>query len=439
MRTSDFDYELPREQIAQRPSERREGCRMMVLDRAARTREHRTFEDLPQYLRPGDLLVLNDTRVFPARLLGRWEDTPGRVELLLLEPLAGENEWEALMRSGRPFKAGRTAVFGGGALRARLCERAPSRPPLGGACNPARRLQQVEGEGGTSMAANLAQPPCGNEQQAEGGGETSMVANLAQPPCGNEQQAEGGGETSMVANLAQPPCGVAHQEHGAVVVKLEFEGELWPLLERCGETPLPPYIRRTPAAMTEEERREDAERYQTVYAERIGAVAAPTAGLHFSKAMLAALEAQGIEIAKITLHVGPGTFRPVTVENPEEHQMHSERYEVPAAAAEAIERCRARGGRIVAVGSTTVRTLETMAQEHGGRAVPCSGRSALFIREPFKFSFTDMMITNFHLPKSTLLMMVAALAGRDFVLESYREAVERGYRFFSYGDCMLIK
>ena len=393
MRTSDFDYELPREQIAQRPSERREGCRMMVLDRAARTREHRTFEDLPQYLRPGDLLVLNDTRVFPARLLGRWEDTPGRVELLLLEPLAGENEWEALMRSGRPFKAGRTAVFGGGALRARLCERAPSRPPLGGACNPARRLQQVEG----------------------------------------------GGETSMVANLAQPPCGVAHQEHGAVVVKLEFEGDLWPLLELCGETPLPPYIRRTPAAMTEEERREDAERYQTVYAERIGAVAAPTAGLHFSKAMLAALEAQGIEIAKITLHVGPGTFRPVTVENPEEHQMHSERYEVPAAAAEAIGRCRARGGRIVAVGSTTVRTLETMAQEHGGRAAPCSGRSALFIREPFKFSFTDMMITNFHLPKSTLLMMVAALAGRDFVLESYREAVERGYRFFSYGDCMLIK
>ena len=382
MRTSDFDYELPREQIAQRPSERREGCRMMVLDRAARTREHRTFEDLPQYLRPGDLLVLNDTRVFPARLLGRWEDTPGRVELLLLEPLAGENEWEALMRSGRPFKAGAIAAF-----------RAGVRDPAedGGVQNQ---------DGGV---------------QDQGGG--------VQDPA------------PLRAEMLRRVEGVP----GGVVVRLVFEGELWPLLERCGETPLPPYIRRTPAAMTEEERREDAERYQTVYAERIGAVAAPTAGLHFSKAMLAALEAQGIEIAKITLHVGPGTFRPVTVENPEEHQMHSERYEVPAAAAEAIGRCRARGGRIVAVGSTTVRTLETMAQEHGGRAVPCSGRSALFIREPFKFSFTDMMITNFHLPKSTLLMMVAALAGRDFVLESYREAVERGYRFFSYGDCMLIK
>ena len=384
MRTSDFDYELPREQIAQRPSERREGCRMMVLDRAARTHEHRTFEDLPQYLRPGDLLVLNDTRVFPARLLGRWEDTPGRVELLLLEPLAGENEWEALMRSGRPFKAGAIAAFRAGLREAAF--RAGVRDPAG--------------DGGV---------------QDQGGG--------VQDPA------------PLRAEMLRRVEGVP----GGVVVRLVFEGELWPLLERCGETPLPPYIRRTPAAMTEEERREDAERYQTVYAERIGAVAAPTAGLHFSKAMLAALEAQGIEIAKITLHVGPGTFRPVTVENPEEHQMHSERYEVPAAAAEAIERCRARGGRIVAVGSTTVRTLETMAQEHGGRAVPCSGRSALFIREPFKFSFTDMMITNFHLPKSTLLMMVAALAGRDFVLESYREAVERGYRFFSYGDCMLIK
>ena len=384
MRTSDFDYELPREQIAQRPSERREGCRMMVLDRAARTREHRTFEDLPQYLRPGDLLVLNDTRVFPARLLGRWEDTPGRVELLLLEPLAGENEWEALMRSGRPFKAGAIAAF-----RAGLREAA--------------------------FRAGMRDP-------AEDGGVQNQDGGVQEP-------------APLRAEMLRHVEGVP----GGVVVRLVFEGELWPLLELCGETPLPPYIRRTPAAMTEEERREDAERYQTVYAERIGAVAAPTAGLHFSKAMLAALEAQGIEIAKITLHVGPGTFRPVTVENPEEHQMHSERYEVPAAAAEAIGRCRARGGRIVAVGSTTVRTLETMAQEHGGRAVPCSGRSALFIREPFKFSFTDMMITNFHLPKSTLLMMVAALAGRDFMLESYREAVERGYRFFSYGDCMLIK
>ena len=222
-------------------------------------------------------------------------------------------------------------------------------------------------------------------------------------------------------------------------MRLSFSGELYPLLEKCGETPLPPYISRTPAAMTEEERREDAERYQTVYAAHTGAVAAPTAGLHFTQAILDGLEAQGVEIAKITLHVGPGTFRPVTVENPDDHPMHSERYEVPAAAVDAVNRCRARGGRILAVGSTTVRTLETMAAEHGPVAVPCSGRSSLFIREPYRFVFTDMMLTNFHLPKSTLLMMVAALAGRDFVLDAYRAAIAERYRFFSYGDCMLIK
>ena len=380
MLTSDFDYELPRELIAQHPSEKREGCRMMVLDRATRSRSHEIFSDLPRHLRKGDLLVLNDTRVFPARLEGRWEDTPGRVEVLLLEPLAGANEWEALTRSGRPFRAGNVAVFAGGLLRAVFLRRAG------------------DADGGA----------------ASGGGRS---------PSEGPGAASGGGRSPS----------------GHIVVRLDFDGELYPLLEKCGETPLPPYISRTPSAMTEEERRADAERYQTVYAERIGAVAAPTAGLHFTKEMLAAIAASGIGIAKITLHVGPGTFRPVTVENPDDHPMHSERYEVPAAAAEAINACRANGGRVVAVGSTTVRTLETMAAEHGPVAVPCSGRSSLFIREPYRFVFTDAMITNFHLPKSTLLMMVAALAGRDFILESYRDAIARRYRFFSYGDCMLIQ
>ena len=325
---------------------------MMVLNRAAGTREDSVFSTLPRRLRRGDLLVLNDTRVFPARVEGHWADTPGKVELLLLEPLAG-GEWEALMRSGRPFRAGNVAVFADGALKATL---------LG-----------------------------------------------------------------------------ARSDAGHIVVRLDFAGDLYALLERSGETPLPPYIARTPRAMTEEERRADAERYQTVYAERTGAVAAPTAGLHFTRELLGEIAAGGVEIAKITLHVGPGTFRPVTVENPDDHPMHSERYEVSEEAADAIARCRARGGRIVCVGSTTVRTLETMAAEHGGRAVACSGRSALFIREPYRFVFTDAMITNFHLPKSTLLMMVSALAGRGFVLDSYREAVRLGYRFFSYGDCMLIE
>lgn len=352
MLTSDYDYELPRELIAQHPHKVREAARMLVLDRATGSREHRIFSDLPEYLRPGDLLVLNDTRVFPARLKGQWTDTGGRVELLLLEPLSEDNCWEALSGSGRPFHAGNVATFGDGRLKAEFL----------------RRSERTD---------------------------------------------------------------------GAVIVRLEFNGDLQDILDLCGETPLPPYISRAiPNAATA---REDAERYQTVYAERTGAVAAPTAGLHFNRQMLDDLEKSGIEIAKITLHVGPGTFRPVQVENPDEHPMHSERYEVPEAAADAIRRCRARGGRIVCVGSTTVRTLETMAAEHGGEAVACSGRSKLFIREPYTFHFTDMMITNFHLPKSTLIMMVAALAGRERILEAYRDAIAHRYLFFSYGDCMLIK
>ena len=352
MLTSDFDYFLPKELIAQHPSTVREAARMLVLDRASGTREHRIFSDLPEYLKPGDLIVLNDTRVFPARLKGHWSDTPGRVELLLLEPLSEDNCWEALSGSGRPFRAGNVAVFCNEMLTAEFL----------------RRSERTD---------------------------------------------------------------------GAVIVKLDFKGDLQDILDRYGETPLPPYItREIPNAATA---REDAERYQTVYADRVGAVAAPTAGLHFNKQMLADIEKSGIEIAKITLHVGPGTFRPVQVENPDDHPMHSERYEVPEAAADAIRRCRARGGRIICVGSTTVRTLETMAAEHDGQAVACSGRSKLFIKEPYKFFFTDMMITNFHLPKSTLIMMVAALAGRKNILDAYQDAIDRKYLFFSYGDCMLIK
>ena len=351
MLTSDFDYDLPRELIAQHPPAERESARMLVLDRASGHRDHRVFSDLPGYLRKGDLLVLNDTRVFPARLKGAWADTAGRVELLLLEPLAEAGLWEAIAGSGRPFRAGNVAVFGGGRLSAEFVSR-------------------------------------------------------------------------------------SERTDGAFVVRLEFDGELQGILDECGETPLPPYIsRKIPNAATA---REDTERYQTVYAERVGAVAAPTAGLHFNKRILEEIRASGVEIAKITLHVGPGTFRPVQVENPDDHPMHSERYEVPEAAAAALRACRARGGRVVCVGSTTVRTLETMALEHDGEAVACSGRSALFIREPFRFRFTDMMVTNFHLPKSTLLMMVAALAGRENVLAAYRDAIEHRYMFFSYGDCMLI-
>lgn len=352
MQTSDFDYELPQELIAQHPPEKRETARMMVLDRASKTWEHKIFTSLPDYLRPGDLIVLNDTKVFPARLRGKWEDTTGKVEFLLLEPLSEDNCWEALSGSGRPMRPGLVALFADGQIRAEIL----------------RRSERTE---------------------------------------------------------------------GAIIARLTFSGDLQEILDQAGETPLPPYITRpVPNAATQ---KEDAERYQTVYAEQIGAVAAPTAGLHFTTEMLDDLRERGIEIAKITLHVGPGTFRPVQVDDPNDHPMHSERYEVPAEAADAINRCRARGGRIVCVGSTTVRTLETMAAEHGPVAVPCTGRSSLFIRGDYKFVFTDLMVTNFHLPKSTLVMMVCALAGRDYTLDAYREAIKERYMFFSYGDCMLIK
>ena len=325
---------------------------MLVLDRVTGAREHRIFSDLPEYLHPGDLLVLNDTRVFPARLLGQWQDTGGHVEILLLEPLAEPDCWEALCGSGRHARPGQVAVFGEGRITAEI-------------------------------------------------------------------------------------LGKSERTDAAVNIRLSYDGELHDLLDRYGLTPLPPYISRAvPNAALQ---REDAERYQTVYAHEVGAVAAPTAGLHFSKKMLEDLQASGIEIARITLHVGPGTFRPVTVDNPDDHPMHSERYEVTEEAAAAIRACRARGDRVVAVGSTTVRTLETMAQEHDGQAVACSGRSKIFIKEPFTFHYTDMMITNFHLPKSTLIMMVSALAGREHILDAYRDAISKRYKFFSYGDCMLIK
>lgn len=346
MQTSDFDYVLPPELIAQAPADRRDQSRMMVVSRDGDTPPaHSGIADLPDFLRPGDLLVVNDTRVIPARLRGQWRDTGGAAELLLIEPVAGSH-WRSLCRSGRTPRNGLEMVFGQGGLTARIIS--------------------------------------------------------------------------------------GRDNEGAITVDLRGRRPLAELLPEYGEIPLPPYIRR-PA----DER--DSSRYQTIYAARPGAVAAPTAGLHFTGEVLAALARKGVGRAALTLHVGPGTFRPVKADRIEDHVMESERYVIGDETALALRQCRREGGRIVAVGSTCVRALETMARENNGEAVAGSGRSSLFIRPPFRFQMVDVMLTNFHLPRSSLLMMVAAFAGREKVMAAYREATERGYRFYSYGDCMLLR
>ncbi len=338
LRTSDFDYELPPDRIAQEPAEPRDAARLMVLRRGDRRIEHRIFRDLPQLLSPGDLLVMNDTRVMAARLFGVREDTGGRVELLLVRP-AGPRRWVVLMRPLRSARPGRRFRFEarGGPLGATVIERLPDEAVL------------------------------------------------------------------------------------------EFDREIDPAAE--GQVPLPPYIRRF---------RGDPERYQTVYAREARSAAAPTAGLHFTPELLERVRGAGIETAFVTLDVGPGTFRPVTSEDPRQHRLDVERVTVPAPTAEAIARTRERGGRVVAVGTTVVRTLEHVALECGGEVRPYEGWTGLLILPGHRFQAVDALITNFHLPRSSLLMLVAALAGREFVLKAYRVAVAEGYRFYSFGDAMLI-
>ncbi len=349
MKAVDFDYDLPPELIAQEPAERRDGARMMVLDRAARAIEHRRFTDLPAYLRAHDLLVANDTRVIPARLFGRKAKagTGGKVEFLLLEETE-PGVWDALMRSRRRPKAG----------------------------------EQVILDGDLAVATVL----------------------------------EDG-------------------ELGRVKVRMESEIPWLEVLDRIGQTPLPPYIQRKEA--TPERRAADKLRYQTVFAREPGAVAAPTAGLHFTPEVLARLAAIGVGKATVTLHVGIGTFRPVAVENVEEHKMDFERWRIPEEAARKVAAAKSAGGRVVAVGTTSVRTLESAAARPEGFGAG-QGRTDLFIHPPYEFKVVDAMVTNFHLPKSTLIMMISAFAGREFTLEAYREAIRERYRFYSYGDCMLI-
>jgi len=356
VQTSEFDYELPPERIAQEPANPRDHSRLMVLHREEGRIGHRRFYELPELLRPGDALILNDSRVIPAKLRARRLPDDKPAEILLLEP-AAEQDWWVLAKPARRLKPG---------ARARFVPRRLPAPPL---------------------------------------------------------------EATVLDR----------NEEGHRLIRFDAEEDPLRLLSFYGETPLPPYIRRpsgeTPA---------DPVRYQTVYAKAPGSVAAPTAGLHFTEPLLERLRAAGVETATVTLHVGLGTFAPVKTDRVEEHPMHAESFELPASVCDAVRRARRAGGRVIAVGTTSVRALETAAQEQGNELRPVRGRTRLFIRPPWEFRATDAMITNFHLPRSTLLMLTAAFAapgstrGRELILRAYREAIDRGYRFYSYGDAMLI-
>ena len=374
MKTRQFWYPLPERLIAQHPAEKRGTEKMMVLHRDTGMLEHRHIADIVEYMTPNDLLVVNDTKVFPARLLGEWPDTHGAVEVLLvaaapMDALRPEGpramtetvEWNCIVGSGRKVREGQVAVFG-----------------------------------------------------PEGELKVTMVKSLG---------------------------GI-----GAWRCRFESDRPLMELLDEFGHTPVPPYVKREGTA---EEEKADRERYQTIYAREVGSVAAPTAGLHFTPEIFAALEAKGVKRVALTLHVGPGTFRPVKATEIEDHVMDYEAFTVPPETAEAINATKRRGGRVFCCGSTTVRTLETVAAamaEKDPASVepstfnlqPGSGASNIFIYPPFKFKVCDCMLTNFHLPQSTLLMMISALAGRERVLCAYSLAVRAEYRFFSYGDCMLI-
>lgn len=357
---AEFDYPLPAELIAQRPLEERDASRMMTLDRAAGTFEDCTFRELPRLLRAGDLLVFNNTKVFPARLLGHRrgvtaqpvgkhnpaarEHLTGEVELMLTRQVGGA-EWEGLVHPARKIRTGEVLIFGGGELEAEVL----SRGEYG-----IRRVRLRAREGSTDAA-----------------------------------------------------------------------------IDRLGHVPLPPYIHRSDESS-------DRETYQTVYAKVRGAVAAPTAGFHFTERVLAELRKRGVESCEVTLHVGLGTFQPVRVANVEDHRMESERYEVSETAAEAINRALDEHRRIVAVGTTSVRTLEHVAREHDGKFVAGRGETNLFIIPGYQFRVVGALLTNFHLPKSTLLMLVSAFAGRELTLRAYAHAIRERYRFYSYGDCMLI-
>ncbi|MBC1374071.1 tRNA preQ1(34) S-adenosylmethionine ribosyltransferase-isomerase QueA [Listeria farberi] len=341
MKVEDFDFDLPEELIAQTPLLDRTSSRLMVLDKESGEIKDQHFTDIISYLNKGDALVLNDTRVLPARLHGIKDETGAHIEVLLLKQKEG-NAWETLVKPAKRIRKGATITFGDGALKATCLE---------------------------------------------------------------------------------------ELEHGGRILEFSYEGIFYEVLEQLGEMPLPPYIK---------EQLADQDRYQTVYAKENGSAAAPTAGLHFTEELLAQISAKGVEIIFVTLHVGLGTFRPVDVEDTQNHKMHSEFYRLTEESADRINKIKSAGGKVVAVGTTSIRTLETIASRHGGKLIAESGWTDIFISPGYKFQAVDALITNFHLPKSTLIMLVSALSDRTKILAAYNHAVEEQYRFFSFGDAMFI-
>lgn len=343
MKLSDFDYDLPDELIARYPAEKREGSRLLVVDRAAGELKDRMFTDVIEYFNSGDCLVLNDTKVIPARLHGERESTGAHIEIFLNQRIAGsEEQWHVLAGPARKAKMGEYIRF-----------------------TPTLRCKVI-----------------------------------------------------------------AEQGPGERIVEFEHTEDFMTELEKAGSVPLPPYLKREPEAA-------DKQRYQTVYAMQPGAVAAPTAGLHFTPELLATVEQQGVRLARVTLHTGLGTFKPVEVEDIREHTMHYEQYSISTNTAEIVNQTKREGGRVIAVGTTSVRTLETVADD-AGMIHPAAGESNIFLYPPYRFKTVDSMITNFHMPRSTLLMMISAFMGHELMRRCYAHAVNEGYRFYSYGDAMLI-
>ena len=341
MKTSDFYFDLPEELIAQDPLEDRSASRLLVLNKETGETEHKIFRDIVNLINPGDCLVLNNTRVIPARLLGVKEDTGAHVEVFLLKKLT-KDTWETLVKPGKKLKPGARVIFGDGLLKATILDT---------------------------------------------------------------------------------------MEEGARKVLFEYDGIFEEALDKLGEMPLPPYITH---------KLKDRDRYQTVYARYDGSAAAPTAGLHFTNELLAELEAKGVRIAYVTLHVGLGTFRPVKVDDVTNHHMHSEHYVVTEEAADIINSTKANGGRVICVGTTSCRTIES-ASDDTGKVIPGESDTQIFIYPGYSFKVLDALITNFHLPESTLVMLVSALAGKDNIMKAYREAIDLKYRFFSFGDAMFIR